>query len=134
MTTNLCYQFIFNVIWKIKKFKESQELNELGHLLNDYGNRSDLLRVLKLFRKNLVDSSVQNYVIKVAQMSTEPITFSVPKQPPEVFYKKGILKNFSKFIGKHLFQSLFFNKVVGLQACNSIKKETLAQLFPFEFC
>ena len=35
------------------------------------------------------------------------------KQPPEVFYKKGILKNFAKFTGKHLCQSLFFNKVAG---------------------
>ena len=30
---------------------------------------------------------------------------------PEVFYKKGIIKNFAKFTGKHLCQSLFFNKV-----------------------
>ena len=32
------------------------------------------------------------------------------KQLSEVFYKKGILKNFAKFTGKHLCQSLFFNK------------------------
>ena len=36
------------------------------------------------------------------------------KQPPEVFSKKGVLKNFAKFTGKHLCQSLFFNKVAGL--------------------
>ena len=28
--------------------------------------------------------------------------------------KKGVLRNFAKFTGKHLFQGLFFNKVVGL--------------------
>ena len=28
--------------------------------------------------------------------------------------KKGVLKNFGKFTGKHLFQSSFFNKVAGL--------------------
>ena len=33
---------------------------------------------------------------------------------PEVFYKKGVLRNFAKFSGKHLCQSLFFNKVAGL--------------------
>ena len=33
---------------------------------------------------------------------------------PEVFCKKGVLKNFAKFTGKHLCQSLFFNKVAGL--------------------
>ena len=35
------------------------------------------------------------------------------KQPPEVLYKKGVLRNFTKFTGKHLCQSLFFNSVAG---------------------
>ena len=30
---------------------------------------------------------------------------------PEVFCKKGVLRNFTKVAGKHLCQSLFFNKV-----------------------
>ena len=37
------------------------------------------------------------------------------KQSPEVFYKKGVLKNFTKFTGKHQYQSLFFDKVAGLR-------------------
>ena len=54
----------------------------------------------------------------------------------ELFSKKGVLKNFAKFTGKYLRQILFFNKVAGLrlQACNFIKKETLAQVFSCEFC
>ena len=36
------------------------------------------------------------------------------KQPPEVFYKKGVLRNFAKFTEKHLCQRLFLNKVGGL--------------------
>ena len=48
---------------------------------------------------------------------------------PEVFCKKGVLRNFSKFTGKHLCLSLFFNKVAGLR-----QKETLAQVFFCEFC
>ena len=28
-----------------------------------------------------------------------------------MFFKKGVLRNFAKFTGKHLCQSLFFNKV-----------------------
>ena len=31
----------------------------------------------------------------------------VQKQPPETFYKKDVLKSFSKFAGKYLYQSLF---------------------------
>ena len=44
----------------------------------------------------------------------------------------GVLKNFKKFTGKHLYQSLIFNKVAG--PCNFIKKEALAQVFSCEFC
>ena len=43
--------------------------------------------------------------------------------------KKGVLRNFTKFAGKHLCQSLFFNKVDSER-----KKETLAQVFSCEFC
>ena len=41
--------------------------------------------------------------------------------------------DFAKFIGKHLRQSLFFDKVAGA-ACNFIKKESLAKVFSCEFC
>ena len=33
---------------------------------------------------------------------------------PEKICKKGVLRNFTKFTGKHLRQSLFFNKNAGL--------------------
>ena len=54
------------------------------------------------------------------------------EQPPEVFHKKGILKNVPKFAEKRLWQSFMFNKVLG-GAYNFIKKETLAQVFSCEF-
>ena len=41
----------------------------------------------------------------------------------EVFCKSGFVRNFSEFTGKHLPQSLFFNK----------EKKTLAQVFSHEF-
>ena len=47
--------------------------------------------------------------------------------------KKGAPRNFAKFTGKHLCQSLFFNMVAGL-GLQLIKTETLAQVFPCEFC
>ena len=46
--------------------------------------------------------------------------------PPEVFCKKGVLRNFRKLTRKHLYQSLFFNKVADLRLA---KKETMAQVF-----
>ena len=47
---------------------------------------------------------------------------NLQKQSPEMFYKKDVLRNFTKFAGEHLCQSLFF------------KKETLAQVFSCKFC
>ena len=41
---------------------------------------------------------------------------------PEVLCKKGVLRNFTKFTGKHLCQGLFLNKVAGLRAANLLKK------------
>ena len=35
---------------------------------------------------------------------------------PEVFCKKGVLRNFAKFTEKHLCQSLFSNEVADLRA------------------
>ena len=39
--------------------------------------------------------------------------------------KNDVLEHFAKFTRKHLWQSLFFNKVAG---------QTLAQEFSYEFC
>ena len=45
---------------------------------------------------------------------------------PEMFCKKRVLKNFSKFTRKHLCQSLFFNKVAGLSLrCFPVNFENL---------
>ena len=52
---------------------------------------------------------------------------------PEVLCKKGVLKDFLKFTGKHLCLTLFFNKVAGLIVYNFVEKETLAQVFSWEF-
>ena len=46
---------------------------------------------------------------------------SLQKQPPEVFWKKGVLSNFRKFTGKHLCECLFLIK---LQASVSEKRES----------
>ena len=41
---------------------------------------------------------------------------SLQKQPLELFYKKGVLKNFAKLTEKQLLQGLFFNTVASLRA------------------
>ena len=47
--------------------------------------------------------------------------------------KKGVLRNFTKFTGKHLCQSLFFNKVAGLRPVTLFKKTLWHRCFPVNF-
>ena len=47
--------------------------------------------------------------------------------------KKGVLRNFTKFRGKRLCQSLFFNKVAGLRPATLLKKRLWHRCFPVNF-
>ena len=51
----------------------------------------------------------------------------------KVFCKKAVLKNFAKFTGKHLCQSLFFNKVADLRPATLLKKRLWHRCFPVDF-
>ena len=48
---------------------------------------------------------------------------------PGVFYEKGVLKIFLKFIGKHLRRILALNKVSGLQLVTLLKRNTETGFF-----
>ena len=50
----------------------------------------------------------------------------------EVFCEKGVFKNFTKFTGKHLCQSLLLIKLLA-EAFKCIKKETPHRCFPVSF-
>ena len=47
--------------------------------------------------------------------------------------KKGFLKNFAKITGKHLCQSLFFNKIAGLSPATLLKNRLWHRCFPVIF-
>ena len=44
--------------------------------------------------------------------------------------KKGVFENFAKFTGKHLCQSLFFNKVAVPKPATLLKKRLWHMCFP----
>ena len=52
---------------------------------------------------------------------------------PEVFCKKGGLRNFEKFTEKHLWKSFFFNKVAGLRPATLLKRRPWRRCFPVKF-
>ena len=48
-----------------------------------------------------------------------------PEEQPSlrvVYVKKGVLKNFAKFTGKHLCHGLFLNKAAGISPATLLKK------------
>ena len=47
--------------------------------------------------------------------------------------KKAVLKNLTKFTGKHLCQNLFSNKVAGLSSATLLKKRLWQRCFPLNF-
>ena len=47
---------------------------------------------------------------------------------PEVLFKKGILKSFTKFVSKNLVPESLFNKVPGLK-CATLKKDSSTGAF-----
>ena len=55
------------------------------------------------------------------------------KNPPEALCKKGVLRNFAKFTGKHLCQVLFFLKVAGPESATLLKKRLWHSCFPVNF-
>ena len=56
---------------------------------------------------------------------------SFQKQQPEVSIQKGVLKNFTKFTGKHLCWSLSFRKVACLRSATLFKKKKNQHKFFF---
>ena len=90
----------------------------------------------KLFFQNVlafivffIDTNIS--IISSTQIACDVMCVQyVQKQPPEVFFKKGVLKNFANFTGKHLCWSLFFNKVADLRVCNFIKKRLQQRYVP----
>ena len=51
----------------------------------------------------------------------------------EVFSRKGVLRNFKKFTGEHLCQSLVCNRVARLRTVTLLKKRFWYRCFPVNF-
>ena len=58
---------------------------------------------------------------QAAKMLNQIVAVKTQKHAPKVFYNKRCSENFAKFTGKHLCQSLFFNKVAGLRPATLLK-------------
>ena len=61
------------------------------------------------------------------------LSYSERSSRPEVFCTKGVLKNFAKFTGKRLCQSLFFNEATDLRPATLLKKRLWHKRFRVDF-
>ena len=89
------------------------------------------LLLFNLFLTNFLwqisDSSIL-YLSEILLACCIRINLIYRNSHPEVFCKKGVLKSFT-FRGKHLYQSLCFNKVIGLRPVTLSKKDSGAGAF-----
>ena len=101
---NKFFGFYFDYLIVFPSFKTILLTSHLTH------NQSDLPLIL-------VPAGIWSYITSKSSRSSRP----------EVFCKNGVLRNFAKFSGKHLYQILFFNEVAGLRP-ELYQNENLAQL------
>ena len=114
----------FHMYWKLKANRNHQKKKKkiekftildsyciflLLSCMNPVNTFSVLLCVLlnMFWEQKLISWNEQNISVVICRSSR-----------PKVFYKKGVLRNFAKFTGKHLRESLYFNKVAGLRSAN----------------
>ena len=62
---------------------------------------------------NLGLTFTTNFIVLERELSKKLDLSNHRNSDIQVFGKKGVLKDFAKFTGKHLCQSLFFNEVAG---------------------
>ena len=76
-----------------------------------------------------------NFLIKLLLLLKQgmPTVGLFRSSRPEVFCKKAVLKNFAKFTGKHLCQSLLFSKVAVLRPATLLKRRLWHRCFPVDF-
>ena len=90
---------------------------------------------LRSFFSQLFDFSTVNRQEKKSSFERkhEIICFMFRSSHQMCSIEIGVLKNFTKFTGKHLCQSLFLNKVAGLRPATLLKKRLWHRCFPVNF-
>ena len=105
--------------WSVSRL---QNLNQIGSLGGKLQRDKDLLS----FRETKI------YSVCLFTLLFFLHAF-VRSSRPDVLCKKGVLRNFGKFIEKHMCQKLFFNKVAGLRPATLLKKSLCHRCFSMNF-
>ena len=101
----------------------SRNLSPMNHLKLNSANSHVIKRIKTIKFGCLWCLHLGTTVFQTGNNTCLLCIYSSRSSRPEVFCIKVVLRNFTKFTGKHLCQSFFFNKVAGL-----------GHIFPCEFC
>ena len=66
------------------------------------------------YKKWRTGLSLKSFILSFMKSSLTVILYLIRSSQRMCSVRKGVLRNFAKFTGKHLCQSLFFNKIAGL--------------------
>ena len=76
---------------------------------------------------------MQRLLTKTSEFSKSLMDYKTEAATRGVLLRKVVLRNFTKFTGKHLCQSLLFNKVAGLRPATLLKKWLWHKCYPVSF-
>ena len=82
------------------------------------------------FKHVFTQRGVHTFIIRLIRVNRHLHTKSSHRR---CSVRKGALRNFPKFTGKHLCQSLFFNKITGPRPVTLFKKRLWHRCFPMNF-
>ena len=103
----------------LKILQISQENTVLESLFNSIAGRNFICERLLLFvssQNTITKSSGESGLDQTSTECKVSIFFKMYRSSPaDMFCKKGVLTNITKFVGKHLCHSLFLNKDAGLR-------------------
>ena len=149
MEKNICFQFQILVLdlkkltlnFKKKRLNLFQKQTEQIHICSQkFSGVKEKVHQVNRSRRHLVvetltgDSSWKTYELRITLLFSFCVIRNKRRSSRlEVFCKTCILRNFAKFTGKHLRQSLFFNKVAGLRSATLFKKRLWHRCFPVNF-
>ena len=113
----------------VKQIPQSKNVRELSNILaqsKEQFQERVLLDCLQLLESSLGNICGGFLIDKI----TENLHNSWRISRCRCSLRKGVLRNFAKFTGKHLCQGLFFNKVAGLRSATLLKKRLWYKCFP----
>ena len=102
--------------WKV--FFSGCASRKIKFFLKNFFNKCEQIRRRQWIWSQLLQKSlIENFIYSAVLALIEAVA-------------QGVLRDLEKFIGKHLCQSLFFNKVVGLRPATLLKKSMVAAPLP----